>query len=83
MFAWLKSLVKKQAPKKGCDHVYFPVMGSDGPIGQECAICHRFNSVAELQVMWAESYAEHTLEQEKDAAKLAKSTSGRRIVNKW
>ena len=31
-----------------CDHLYFPVMGDNGkPIGQECALCQKFNSISE------------------------------------
>jgi len=46
MFKYLRDLLT--AKPRQCDHVYFPVMAGDRPIGQECAICHKFNSLEEV-----------------------------------
>lgn len=44
---WLK-LKKLMIGNRECDHIYFPVPGANGPIGQECSICGKFNSLKDL-----------------------------------
>jgi len=31
-----------------CDHVYFPVMDGNKPVGQQCALCSKYNSLRDL-----------------------------------
>lgn len=48
LFGWL---VRKP---KACDHIYFPVMLGDQAVGQECALCHKYNSLADVMAAYKE-----------------------------
>jgi hypothetical protein len=52
MFRLLASLFKRKV--KECDHIYYPSWGehSTTPIGQECILCQKFNSLEDLQIIW-------------------------------
>lgn len=41
--------------KRTCAHVYFPTkdIHTGKLTGQECALCHRVNTIAELEAMWS------------------------------
>lgn len=40
---------KTEKPKgKECDHLYYPVIDGDTPLGQRCVLCQQFNSVEDM-----------------------------------
>ncbi len=40
---------KTEKPKeKECDHLYYPVIDGDIPVGQRCVLCEQFNSVEDM-----------------------------------
>jgi hypothetical protein len=46
MFRLLAALFKRKV--KECDHIYYPVWGDKDPIGQECILCQKFNSLEDV-----------------------------------
>lgn len=43
-------LYEKHGPPSYCDHIYYPVSdGAGGFTGQECILCHKFNSIEDLR----------------------------------
>lgn len=53
MFGIFKRLFGEEKPEK-CDHIYFPVFGGEGKvIGQACALCQKFNSLAQVEAACA------------------------------
>jgi len=54
MFGIFKRLFGSTPPDETCDHIYMPVTDRDGKaIGQECPLCGKFNSLAEVEAAWA------------------------------